>query len=180
MQKLTNSINQFFKKDFKKRFLICASIPFLLSLIYVIDGSLLPEKTVTDQIIKRKKISMSQSQEFIGRERRSVGYQYFTEKKYTFSALKESKVRHNEIQMTISPLFNTVKTVKSGSKTIQVQSGLYGMNGVLIMAILISILFCTFYILIKKVISENARLNIIFFNILLFIIWGYLFFKFVM
>jgi len=179
MQKLTNSINQFFKKDFKKRFLICASIPFLLSLIYVVDGSLLPERTITDQVAYRKKISMSQSQEFMGRVRRAIGYQYFTKKGHQFSVLKESKVRHNEIEITVSPLFNTVKTVKSGRKNIQVQSGLYGMNGVLIMAILISILFCTFYILIKKVISENARLNIIFFNIILFVVWGYLFFKFV-
>jgi len=174
-----NSMDRFFKKDFKKKFLICASVPFLLSLLYVIDGSLLPERSITDEIASRKKISMSQNEEFMGRTRRKVGYQYVTEKDYSFSTFVKT-IKTKEVEMTISPLFNTVKTVKSESKNIQVQSGFYGMNGVLIMAILISILFCTCYLLLKKTISENARLNIILFNILLFVVWGYLFVKFVL
>lgn len=167
---------KFFKTDFQKKFFACAAIPFFISLIYVIDGSLLPHRTVKDQVVYRFK--MKRTSGYYGESTSTVCYKYKTQKNYQFSTLKT--IGFKEVEMTLSPLFNTVKTVKSGKKLIQVQSGIYGVNGVLIFAILISMIICALYIVLKKKISENARLNIVFFNFILLLIWGYLFMVFVL
>lgn len=85
MHQLTNSITNFFKKDFKKRFLITVSFPFLLGTIYFLDYLALPEITVNDQVVAVNNIHLSTTEAISGmRKRRKVAKQFITEKKLQF------------------------------------------------------------------------------------------------
>jgi hypothetical protein len=143
------------------------------------DAFLLPAHKTTDTIRSVRKITMVKQDAFGVSHRRTVGYKYITEKGSTFSTEKKKKIRDSQIQIAVSPLFDTVKSVKAGSKNIQLQSGLYGIDGVLLMAIFISILISFVYLWLKKTPSENAKLNLIYWNMFLFIVWSIIFIKFV-
>lgn len=80
--------------------------------------------------------------------------------------------------MTISPMFNIVKTVESQHKKVKIESGFNGINKFLLIFSNAIILISLCYTFIAKEIAENARLNLIYFNIIMFLLWGYLIIKF--
>ncbi len=179
MNKITDSIHTFFKKDFKKRFLIFISIPFLLSSLYLIDQTLIKDTIIMDTIISIKPIYINQSAGGTPVvESKKRGYKYETINNYRFSTLKY-KINESQIQIVTSRIFKTVKTVKTKKGDHEIQSGLNGVNGILIIACFISMLFTIIYLFLRKNISNNSQLNLIFLNIFLITIWIYSFIKFV-
>jgi hypothetical protein len=154
------------------------SFPLLFSALYLVDFLLLPEQKTSDTIESIINVTMSQDNGYGFRKSKVVGYKYITVNDFVFSSEKQ-KIRAPEIDIIVSPLFKTVKSVKADAKNIPLQSGLYGLDGVLLVAIFISILISFLYLLLKKVLSENAQLNLIYWNLFLLVIWGILFIKFV-
>ncbi|GAB1308063.1 hypothetical protein KH5_07460 [Urechidicola sp. KH5] len=180
MEKTANAITAFFDVNFKKKFLLSISIPFLISLIYFIDISILPARTFDDEIVETNNISHSSSAGGTSmRQEKKVGKDFTTQKGYHFSTLKAAPLPGG-IRIEITPIFKTVKSVHKGKRKLDVQSGLEGINGLLLIGFLISSTISICYTLLKKSISEDARLNLIYINILLICVWGYGFYKFVL
>lgn len=179
IQKLTNGIARFFKRDFKKRFLTIMSFPLFFCSLYLMDCTVFPDYKTKDKIVSIFDITQSSTNAYGVRTTRVIGYKYVTEKDFVFSTEKKKKIRAPEIEIVVTPVFDVVKSVKTGTKNIQLNSGFYGIDGVLLMAVFISLLISFAYTLLKKEISENAKLNMIYFNIFIFIIWFWMFLKFV-
>ncbi len=179
MAAIFDSINNYFKKDFKRQFILYSILPLSLSLIFLFDFLILPEINKSDSISQLSIIKTSQN--FNGRSygsQRDVGYRYFTKNDYTFSSL-EDRIQNPKIQLTLSPLFKTVKTVTAvNDRNINLASGFNGLNKLMLLTTNFVILISILYLSIKKEITENARLNIIFLNLLLLIVWIYAMVKF--
>ena len=178
MHDVTSKIDGFFKSDFNRKFIICISIPFISSLIYLTDILLLPEFNTTEQISHISAITVTQRDAFgYSSSQRKVGYNYSTTNNFKFSTLKKY-LRAPEVTMTISPMFNIVKTVESQHKKVKIESGFNGINKFLLIFSNAIILISLCYTFIAKEIAENACLNLIYFNIIMFLLWGYLIIKF--
>lgn len=171
MVEALNKISVFFKKDFKKKFIVFVSIPLLLSTLLSIDCFLLPSYKETDHISQVYYITISNSG--VGRASRSsqtVGHKYLTQKGYSFSTEK-GRVIETEITLHISPIFKLVKKVTAKNRKIRVNSGMQGINLVFLIGCMLTVITSLIYIFIMKEISKNARLNLIFVNLFIFILW---------
>lgn len=178
IHKVTNSITRFFKRDFKKRFFVIMSFPLLFCTLHLVDFSILPAYKINDTIQSKIKITYSSTNDYGETRYTTVGYKYITENSYAFST-KKANLLGLKVHLKVSPLFKTVKSATLGTKDIKLQSGPHGVDGFLLMGIFLSILISFAYLLLKKVLTENAKLNLIYWNLFLFIIWLWIFIKFV-
>lgn len=177
MHDVTSKIDGFFKSDFNRKFIICISIPFISSLIYLTDVLLLPELKITENISQISSITVTKRNAFGYSSTKKVGYKYNTVNNYKFATLKRY-LRVPEVTLTISPVFNIVKAVESQHKKVKIESGFSGINKFIFIICNIIILISLCYTLVTKKITENARMNLIYFNIIMFLLWGYLIIKF--
>ena len=178
MNNVANGISRFFKRDFKKRFLTLMSFPLFFCCLFFLDYTLLPEYKTTDRIVSVYTISSYSTNQSNGTRTRSGSYQYVTENDFVFFTEGIKRIQTPEIEIAITPLFDTVKSVIVDTREVEFNLGLYGIERILLLAVFISILISFAYIFLKKTISENARLNLIYFNIFIFIIWFWLFLLF--
>ena len=171
---LLKKIDVFIAKDFKKRFISIISIPLLLSTFFLVDFYLLPEISKTDSISQYQIINIPKSAGGTSaRTSHKVGYKYLTNNNYKFSTSSKRAITSHEIDLTISPVFNTVKTVMIENKKTSIESGFNGVKGVLLVlcnGVIIISIFCALMI---NRITEHSRQNLIFVNIFFFLIWGY-------
>ena len=151
----------------------------MLCSVYLIDYKILPSHQITERIEYYKVITIPQS---VGgtssRKNNKKGYKYITASNYKFSTLK-SKINDSSITIKVTPLFKTVKSVKTKKRQYNIQSGLNGISGIMTIGVFFTMLVSILYTLLKKKISENARLNLIYSNIFNYILWIYLSIKFV-
>jgi len=171
---LLKKIDNFFAKDFKKRFITIISIPLLLSIFFLVDFFLLPEINKTESIAQIQIIQIPKSAGGTSvRTSHNAGYKYITDNNYKFSTSNRRAIESSKIDLSISPVFNTVKTVIIENKKINIESGFNGIQGKLLIlcnGIIIISIFCALLI---KNITEHSRQNLIFLNIFFFLIWGY-------
>ncbi|SIS47065.1 hypothetical protein SAMN05421766_10289 [Zobellia uliginosa] len=173
MNEAVDRFSLFFKKDFKKKFLIFVSIPLLASAVFLVDFFLLPESSTTDSISSISIVTLPQSTGGTSvRSSRPSGYRYTTKTNLKFATSK-TRIKSPEIQLTVSPIFKTVKTVSTPKKKIDIASGFSGLNQVLLILCNGSIIISILYTLLTKHITENARLNLLFSNLFLLAIWIY-------
>ncbi|CAM4120340.1 hypothetical protein [Zobellia nedashkovskayae] len=174
MNETVEKFSLFFKKDFKKKFICFFTIPFLASVIFLVDFFLLPETNTSDIITH---ISIIKIPSNVGgtsvRVCKVSGYRYITETNLKFSTLN-TRIKSSEIKLRVTPLFKTVKAVSSTSKQkIVLASGFSGLNQVLFVLCNGFILVSIIYILLTKHITENARLNLLFSNTFILAVWIY-------
>ena len=173
MIELSNKIFLFFDKDFKKRVIIFLAIPLLISVLYYIDFCFLKEINIKDRISYIELITVSASAGGTSvRENKRVGYKYHTIKGYHFST-ERKRLENHEVHLKITPIFNTVKVVITPNQRIKISSGFNGANQILLIVCNIMILVSISYLLIVDEITQNARLNLIFSNLFMFLIWLY-------
>ncbi|WP_428742391.1 hypothetical protein [Tenacibaculum sp.] len=172
MDKTTNRINNFFKKDFKKKFITFISIPFMFSALFLADYFFFPEFNKTEKISQVSTIEVSGHHKFSSSNTTTkIGFNYITENNYKFSTTQEKRIIASEIKLKISPIYKTVKTVEIENKRIKLSSGLNGISGILFIICNSSTLISICYTLLTNKITENARLNLIFSNAFIFILW---------
>jgi len=173
MSVVIDRISLFFKKDFKKKFVIFITIPLASSVIFLADFFLLPEIHKTDVITKIGIVKIPQN---VGgtsvRTTRNSGYRYTTATNLKF-ATPTTRIKSPEIQVTITPLFKTVKAVSTTKKKINLASGFNGLNKVLMLLCNIGMVSSILYVLLTKEITENARLNLLFLNMCTLAVWIY-------
>jgi len=162
--KLIESFSNYFKRDFKKQFFAYSIVPVLLSLIFLFDFFLLPEVNETDTVSQFKVLKAGEA---------ITGYKYITKNSFKFSTT-DYKIKKNNIRLTISPIFKTVKSITVNNKNIELESGFNGISKMMLITTNFVIVFCIIYLFITKKITENARLNILFLNLLLLILWVYI------
>lgn len=171
---LLKKIDNFFAKDFKKRFITIISIPLLLSAFFLVDFFLLYGISKTDSIAQIQIIQIPKSAGGTSvRTSHNAGYKYITDNDYKFSTSNRRAIESYKIDLSISPVFNTVKTVMIENKKIDIESGLNGIKRIMLVlcnSIIIISIFCALLI---KNITERSRQNLIFLNIFFFLIWGY-------
>jgi len=176
--KLTNRIDSWFKKDFKKKFIGFLAFPFLLSFIFFFDYYILPGSLQNERLVDFQTITMSQN---VGgtsvRNQRVIGYRYFTENDIQFSTMKK-RIKSPEVEISLSPLFKTVKSVMADDKAVKIETGINGINGLLFIVCNSSIFIAVCYTLLAKKISENARLNLIYLHLFIFVLWVIVMIKF--
>lgn len=178
MHDLTSKIDRFFKTSFKRKFIFIITIPLLLSCAFLTDILLLPEFKTTDKISRISTITVTKRDAFgYSSSQKKAGYSYSTIGNYKFSTLKR-RLRTPEVTMTISPVFNVVKTVKSQEKRVKIESGFNGINKFMFIFCNTVVVISLCYTFLTKNISENARLNLIYFNIIIYLLWIYLIYKF--
>ncbi len=172
INEVSGKINLFFKKDFKKKFTIFLLKPILITILFLADFFLLPEVTINDSISYVSFIKTPQtSQDNSVRANKSIGYKYTTATDLKFSTI-ETKIESPKIKLTVSPLFKTVKTViTSENIKVDLASGFNGFNKLLLILFNGVILISIVYVNIAKKITENARLNLIFFNLFIIAVW---------
>ncbi len=162
----------FFRKKFKKKFIIIASVPVCLSLLYLIEITLIPGFEVNDQITGIRKITIS-SNNGAYRTSRNMGYRHYTEKEYKFSTLSK-RIGFKNVEMTVSPITQTVKRVSINGSPVKISSGFKGTNKVLLIIVNCVLILSIAYALLIRQISDNARLNLIFLNLFLLMVWLYI------
>ena len=173
MDKVLEKITTFFKKDFKKKFILFFSVPLFASAIFLTDFFFLPEINQTDSISSIMAIKISQSEGGTSMRKRKVrGYRYTTKTNFKFSTLKKRKIE-SDVELTVTPLFKVVKSVTVDSKKVSLESGFNGLNKLLLICCNSIILLSIFYMILTKKISENARLNLIFLNAFILAVWLY-------
>ena len=154
--------------------LIFLSIPLLLSAVYYIDFYLLKPIEINDRILAIELITVSASAGGTSaRENKRVGYKYHTESGCHFST-ERKRLQDIEVDLKITPIFKTVKTVITSSERIKITSGFNGANLVLFVVCNIMILASISYLLIVSDLSQNAKLNLIFSNLFMLLIWLYI------
>ena len=125
-------IDRWFQKDFRKRFVLCASIPLVLSLIYGIDFFVLMGTLQTERLIGFTPITISHSGGTAAGKQKVVGYQYVTENGIEFSTMKK-KIKVPVVEVSLSPIFKTVKSVLAGDEGVEIESGINGISGLFFM-----------------------------------------------
>lgn len=154
--------------------LIFLSIPLLLSAAYYIDFYFLKPIEINDRILDIELITVSSSAGGTSvRKNRRVGCKYQTEKGYQFST-ERKRLQDIEVNLKITPVFKTVKTVITSNERIKISSGFNGANLVLFVVCNIMILASISYLFIVSDLSQNAKLNLIFSNLFMFLIWLYI------
>lgn len=169
---VSGKISLFFKKDFKKKFTIFLLKPILITALFLVDFFLLPETIVNDSISYVSFINTPQtSQDNSVRANKSIGYKYTTARDLKFSTI-ETKIESRNIKLTVSPLFKTVKTVITPNNiSVALASGFNGFNKFLLILFNSIMLVSIVYVNLAKEITENARLNLIFFNLFIITVW---------
>ena len=171
MNQITNWTSNFFKRNFKKKFLLFIAVPFLVSTAYITDFLLLPEIKKTEKISAFVLITLPQSAGGTSVQRpKNMGFKYITSNGFKFSTMR-TRIENPDLEIYVTPLFQTVKRVFSEKKKIQIESGLNGVNGLLMISGNLIMLIAIGYVLFVKAISENARLNLIFLHVCLFGLW---------
>ena len=154
--------------------LIFLSIPLLLSAVYSIDFYFLKPIKINDRILYIELITVSASAGGTSaHENKRVGYKYQTKKGYQFST-ERKRLQDIEVNLKITPVFKTVKTVITSNERIKISSGFNGANLVLFIVCNIMILASISYLLFVSDLSQNAKLNLIFSNLFMFLIWLYI------
>lgn len=179
MIKLTQYIDLFFSSKFKKKFTAVISIPLIITSLYLVDFYLLPELKETDNIEKIYTITAPQS--VVGtsaRRNKKIGKKYVTENGFNFSISNKSSIGFNRVDLAISPIFKRVKKVSLKNKQIRISSGMNGMSKYIFIICYSIIIGSICYILFSKNITENAKLNLIYFNVFMFCLWGWIIFNF--
>ena len=179
MNKVLKRIDVWFKKEFKKRFLLFVSLPLVISTLFVLDFIILPGETRTEYIVEVYEISINQTDALgYSRSPREKGYYYVTTNNYTFSTM-ERWIREDRIDITITPLFNSVNAVwLDNNRKVDLQTGFNGINGVMLIFCSLGLLISVIYVLLVKKISENARLNLKYFNGFIIVLWGIIIYKY--
>ena len=172
MVELTNRVFHFFEKDFKKRFICFVSIPLILTALFYLDCNYMPTLKINDRISSISLIKVSQSAGGTSSfKSKIVGYKYTTENNNNFSSMSR-RIEEPDIVLEISPVFKSVKKVIiANGKEIEISSGLSGISLVLSISCNLSVLLSIGYILLTKEITRNAKLNLVFLNIFMFLIW---------
>lgn len=170
---LTNIIDAFFAKNFKKKFISIISLPLLLTTFFLTDFFLLPEIVETDRISQIYSINIPKSAGGTRvRSSHKAGYKYVTNKNYKFSTLSHSMINSPKINITLSPILKTVKTVMIKDIRIDLASGFNGINAVMILFCNFVIIISISYVLFVNNITEHARLSLTYSNLFFFVIWG--------
>ncbi|RZS93382.1 hypothetical protein [Aquimarina brevivitae] len=178
MHNLPHRINLFFKKDFRRRFILAIIVPLVLSIVYLVDFYALSGHTIITTISYSTPITVSQNVSGTSaRKPRTIGHRYYTTSGHQFT-ITDYNLKSEKISLTISPLYKSVKMVISEGKTTRIASGLSGVSGFLFVICNVVMLVSLGYIYLVKTISDNARLNIIYLHVFLFFVWGYILFLF--
>ncbi len=179
MNEVLKRIDDWFKKEFKKKFLLFVSLPLVISTLFVIDFIILPGETRTEYIVEVYDISIAQRDAFgYTSSARQKGYYYVTTNDYSFSTM-ERRIRNERIDITITPLFNSVNAVLlDNNRKVDLQTGFNGINGVMLIFCSLGLFISVIYVLSVKTISENARLNLKYFNGFIVVLWGIIIYKY--
>jgi len=138
----------------------------------------LQESKHTDLITQVFKITAPTSEGGTGlRVDKKIGYTYITEQDFKFST-QEKNIGLSEIHVTSSPIFNTVKSVVLKNKQVAISSGFNGISKVILIVCNFTIIISIIYLNSIKKITENARLNLVFLNFFMFLLWLFIIFKF--
>jgi hypothetical protein len=177
MKNVFNKIDHFFKMNFKKKFVLFLSIPLLLSTVYCIDYFILPEIEKTDRITRVASLTMARNQGgAFGSTRREIGYRYTTEGNFEFTTYRVN-IKTSKVKIKATPLLKNVKEVEANTKKISLQSGFSGLKAGMMLGYNAIALLSVLYILLTKRISENARLNLIFMHVFIFLVWLFVLWK---
>jgi hypothetical protein len=171
---LFNQIDAFFAKDFKRRFIPIIAIPLIISIVFLVDFFLLSERNETDSIVYTQAITLSKSAGGTSAQTSHIaGYKYSTFNNYSFLTSRRTPFKSNKIELTISPIFKTVKSVEMDNKKIKIASGFSGINAVLLILCNTVIIISMLYTLATKKFTEHRRHNLIFVNVFLLLIWAF-------
>ncbi len=166
--KLNNIIYKNLQLNFKRSFTIALVIPLLISTFYIIDFYFLTSEIILDEIIDLPKNKYNNP----GYRRPNTDvYKYKTKTKFSFTS-NFKYFKKSKIEVTHSPIFKSIKEIKVSGKN-QTKTLLSGLNGRFRFLYFISyssLIFSLIFINLKRKINENVKLNLIGFNLFLFVI----------
>ena len=159
---LTTKLNTFFSTNFLKKYFAFIGLPVILGGFLLVDAYLLPRTVIKDTLFGDK-VAYAKS----GGSFKSIVY--VTDKRYYF-ATAGWRIRNEEVTLEVSPIMNRVVEVRDGEKSVHLNSGINGIFGMTLKVWAIFTFIAIIYSLIAKAPSENARLNMVFFQIIWLII----------
>lgn len=170
LEKIIIKSFNFLKKSPKRLFIIFFTPVLILSAINMVDFFFIPKKSVSDQLVTRRKLYRSHKY-----GRTLVGYHYRTKKGFEFS-ISDGSILDNKIDIKHTLIFKTVTYVRTIKKeyTEKLSSNLNGIIKYFHFLLLISLIVSITIFISGKQISRNAYLNIIIFNPLLFVVLLYM------
>ncbi|MGL2988491.1 hypothetical protein ACSVH5_12960 [Flavobacterium sp. RSSA_27] len=139
-------------------------IPLVFGLFFI-DSYILPNKTITDEIISYSEIYQTNSSNRFNKSKVLVGYVFYTKKGKNFS-MQETYITESKVTLKESYIFKNITEVTSkvNDYTHKLMSGLSGATLYFSVGLIISVIVSLLYLYFDKKLTENGFQNIILFN----------------
>lgn len=155
---LTTKLNVFFSTNFQKKFFLLIALPVVVGGLFLVDAYLLPKIVIKDTLYRDQVVYATSGGSF-----KSIVY--VTDQEYYF-ATAGWRIRNEEVTLEISPILKKVVGVKDGEKRVDLNSGINGIFGITLKIWAIATFISIMYAFVVRNPSENARLNMVFFQLI--------------